>query len=510
MFRAFFLAVLVGTSLFGQAQISITQFQKNANLDLERKIYQFDVVRHPSVQQWVINIGDDSLENIGNHWQKKKYEKWFGRKLFNEDLLKVDTTNFSLKINPLVNFQFGVDNEDTTGQRLSTNSRGILIEATVGKKFGFYTSFWENQSFFPAYITNYIASNGIVPGQGRVKPFKKIGFDYARSSAVLHYAPTKWLFVQGGHGKNFYGNGYRSLLQSDYAFNYPYLKVGLSLFDGKLLYQPSIASLQHLQRLPATTSSEAQFVRKAGTFHVLNFQPHSRVEIGLFEGGVWQNWDSNGTVQLPANFYVPIAFLNSGINGLESANYKGIVGLNGRVSPLKTLALYGQIGMSNQGTSRFASQIGVKYFDAFKVENLFIHGEYNTIDNGVYSHSLDPALNYNHYNEGIANFDLGASNEVIARVNYSFRDVFVRFKYNHQNRNQSITTIANSVSVVTNTLKAIDITSAELGYLFNKRNNMMVLFGVQNRAEESVLSATNSQWVYVSFRTELQNLYYDF
>ena len=90
------------------------------------------------------------------------------------------------------------------------------------------------------------------------------------------------------------------------------------MFGAKLLLPAVNSELQELIRLPATGATEAQFQRKAGTFHVLNFQPNSKLEIGLFEGGVWQNWDTTGTVKLPANFYAPIIFMNSGINGLQS------------------------------------------------------------------------------------------------------------------------------------------------------------------------------------------------
>ncbi len=121
------LLYFVGIQL-APAQVSMSPFQHNSNLNLERKIYEYQIVKHPSVQQWVVQFPDDTLREMDHErWQKRRYEKWLGRKLWNEDLFSVDTSNFTLKINPLVNFQIGSDAADSSNQTLSTNSRGILI-----------------------------------------------------------------------------------------------------------------------------------------------------------------------------------------------------------------------------------------------------------------------------------------------------------------------------------------------------------------------------------------------
>ena len=281
------------------------------------------------------------------------------------------------------------------------------------------------------------------------------------------------------------------------------------MFGAKLLYQPSIASLQELIRLPATGATEAQFQRKAGTFHVLNFQPNSKLEIGLFEGGVWQNWDTTGTVKLPANFYAPIIFMNSGINGLQSDNYKGIVGLNVRLNPFRKLALYSQLALSEDNVNKLGSQFGAKWFDAFKIENLFLQAEFNTIENGLYSNS-NSGFNYSHYNEGLGNLSLQGTQEIIARVNFSWHDIFFRFKYNNQKRTVAVNSTSGAVVVVSNVVQNVSIAAVELGYLMNASNNRMILIGMQQRNSEIPLRTDESQWFYLAFRTELQNLYFDF
>lgn len=54
------------------------------------------------------------------------------------------------------------------------------------------------------------------------------------ASGYVSYSSNKHFNFQVGHGKHFVGDGYRSLLLSDNALNYPYARI-TSTF-GKLQY----------------------------------------------------------------------------------------------------------------------------------------------------------------------------------------------------------------------------------------------------------------------------------
>ena len=64
--------------------------------------------------------------------------------------------------------------------------------------------------------------------------------------------------------------------------------------------------------------------------------------------------------------------------------------------------------------------------------------------------------------------------------------------------------------VVSNVVQNVSIAAVELGYLMNASNNRMILIGMQQRNSEIPLRTDESQWFYLAFRTELQNLYFDF
>ena len=130
-------------------------------------------------------------------------------------------------------------------------------------------------------------------------------------------------------------------------------------------------------------------------------------------------------------------------------NYKGIVGLNVRLNPFRKLALYSQLALSEDNVNKLGSQFGAKWFDAFKIENLFLQAEFNTIENGLYSNS-NSGFNYSHYNEGLGNLSLQGTQEIIARVNFSWHDIFFRFKYNNQKRTVAVNSTSGAVVVVSN------------------------------------------------------------
>ena len=125
-----------------------------------------------------------------------------------------------------------------------TNTRGYIIEGDLGQKISFFSSFRENQAVFPSYIHEYVLSNKVVPGQGYAREFKDTGFDYAMASGYFGIKPAKNFVVQFGHGKHFIGDGYRSLLLSDNAFNYPFLRIQTSFW--KMQYTNLYVEMQDI------------------------------------------------------------------------------------------------------------------------------------------------------------------------------------------------------------------------------------------------------------------------
>ncbi|HIA37350.1 MAG TPA: hypothetical protein EYN89_11620 [Flavobacteriales bacterium] len=185
-------------------------------------------------------------ETLGSPHDKRR--SLIYRKLKEEHLFIVDTAGFYLTIDPVFCLELGADKKDTSNfgdmTQLFKNTRGILIRGSIGEKVSFISSFYENQAFLPNYLSDFGAKYDVIPGQGRFKRFKDSGFDYAMASGLISLNLTKFMNVQFGTGKNFIGDGYRSLAISDNAFNYPYLKVTTTFW--KFRYTNLFTSFQNL------------------------------------------------------------------------------------------------------------------------------------------------------------------------------------------------------------------------------------------------------------------------
>ena len=56
--------------------------------------------------------------------------KWLSRKLFHASLIRIDSGDFHLSIDPLLNLELGQDSKDISGQQLYTNTRGVFDSGT--------------------------------------------------------------------------------------------------------------------------------------------------------------------------------------------------------------------------------------------------------------------------------------------------------------------------------------------------------------------------------------------
>lgn len=521
------------TFIFYPTQTKAQQLELSLNNQLNNKFEKY--FQHPdnnvqtSFKPLISSfIRYDSLVTEENIYQKHYIRKsLLGRKIKQESLIEVKKEDFYLSIDPLFNFSLMKDLADTSLRADTTNfyinTRGLLVQGTINEKFSFESSFYENQAFFPEYIHSYVRIYRIVPGQGRVKDFKRGGFDYAMASGYFSYTPYntekfKWN-IRAGHGKNFVGEGYRSLLLSDNAFNYPYVKstIEYAMFQ----YVNTFAVLQSLERTRISTITENLFFRKKASFHYLGINPHKRLHIGFFEGIMWQMQDTISVKPFEPRFALPVIFANTLMFGLND-EHNAIIGTNLKFKLHKKITLYSQLVSDDFARSRFAYQAGVKSFELIK--NLFIQAEYNNVKPFTYSHAI-PLQGYNHYNQSLTH-PLGANfNELLFRTGYSFKDLFIQFRYSvanidkdNQGGNFGNDIFKSNFSASQNDLFArpttnkLTIKELRAGYIINRKTNMQISGSVFIRTENATpIAPIHNSLIYtVSLSTNLANFYYDF
>jgi hypothetical protein len=359
----------------------------------------------------------------------------------------------------------------------------------------------------------------VVPGQGRVKKFKDNGYDFANASGVITYSPFKHLNLMAGSGKLFVGNGYRSLLLSDNAFNYPYFKVNFHF--KKFSYTAAWASMQVIKngRFTFNKLSEPIFTKKAYTFQYLSYRPIKRVELGLFQAVMWEA-QRTGNTAFDYNILNPVIFAHTAQYNLYDIN-NVMLGANINIKVTSSINLYGQLMVDDLNNNKIGLQAGAKYFDVAGIKNLYIQGEFNQVN--AYSYSLPRAYqSFSHYNQALAH-PMGANfTELLGLVNYRFKDFFVALKVNliDYGKDQFGYYAGNSVirdymvkDIQANTMQmkaSTQIIDFKLGYLVNRASNLNIAVGAMLRNHKSDLNPLQTNYVYVSIGTSISNKYYDF
>ena len=141
--------------------------------------------------------------------------------------------DFDLIINPVIQLQYSKekDNDET----LFLNSRGVAIRGRIANKIGFAASIIDNQERDATYVQNWENKFQSVPGAGYYKNFNSTGYDYFDARGYFTFNAAKYIDVAFGYDRNFIGNGYRSLLLSDFSNNTLFLNLNTRIW--KINYQ---------------------------------------------------------------------------------------------------------------------------------------------------------------------------------------------------------------------------------------------------------------------------------
>lgn len=481
------------------------------SLITEKKLAEKDSSIHSSIKPY-IHFFSDKYKHVADSHRVLKYitEDQFLDKIFFDNLIHIRSKDrkYRLTIDPLLNLEMGRDTEDTIFRKLYTNTRGFVASGSIGKDFYFETMFSENQSLFPEYIETINKETKVVPGQGRWKNFNSRGFDYSFSSGFFSYQICRNINIQAGHGKHKIGQGYRSLLLSDNAFNYPYVRVTQRYFKGRLQYTNIYSSLMNLQaasvNLPPHT--EPLFQKKAAAFQHLSINFTKWFNVGLFQGLIWQVADKYNRQRFEWQYFNPVIFTNLGYYGLNNKN-NIVIGAELNLKITKNISIYGQFmgdDFSNTDSlgNAWGYQAGIKYFNAFSLKNLFLQSEYNNISEGSYLSSVNNEnQSYSHYNQNLA-YTPGYGQELIFIADYKLKRVFFNARYHYQYYTYS------GYSLFTN-----QIANLKLGYTINPAYNANISIGMLYRAQDFFgfnVSNNKTAYLYLSFKTNIYNTYYDF
>jgi len=330
------------------------------------------------------------------------------------NLFEVDQKDFYLSINPVLQLKLGKEN--TNGDMLFINTKGLVARGLIAKKIGFYTYVTDNQERSAFYVRDFVSKFKAVPGAGFYKPFKTNGVDYFDARGYVTFNAAKYIDFQFGFDKNILGDGYRSLFLSDFGNSYLFLKLNTKVW--RLNYQ-----VLYTELIPQYKDNNGDQVlpRKYMTMHHLTINAPKWLTLGVFDAIVFGRVNHFDFAYLN-----PIIFLRPAESNLGSGD-NAIVGFDAKANLFHHLQLYTQITIDEfilsevkKGgwwANKYAIQAGAKYIDAFGVKNLDLQGELNMVRPFTYTHS-DSISNWTHYNQPLAH-PLGANfYELVGIVNY--------------------------------------------------------------------------------------------
>ena len=336
-------------------------------------------------------------------------------------LFEFDTKGFYIKVNPMLNF--GFRKEDNVSGLLNYNQRGLVIRGGIDSKVFFETNIVETQFRPQSHVRWWESRYRSIPTAGLYKNFSSSlfnyddGYDFLQADGYIGFNVTKHIGVHLGHGKNFIGDGYRSVFMSDFGKNYFFLKLNTRVW--KFHYQNIFAEM-------TAKGNEAKgmiFPKKYFAAHYLSFYPKPNLSFGLFEAVVF---DREGN-QFELQYLNPIILYRSIEHHLGSPD-NVLLGFSSRWDIRQRVSLYGQIIFdeakidelfSNNGWwgNKFAFQLGAKYINAFGVDQLDVQVEYNQARPFTYTH-YDTIGSYSNYNQPLSHA-MGANlQEGIAIVRY--------------------------------------------------------------------------------------------
>lgn len=482
------------------------------------------------------------LSAINDQLMKNK-TSWWGRKVWNENTVAIQGDDYWFTLNPVLDLQLGKSDPSTTDFTY-VNTRGVQIRGGLASQLNFSATIYESQGRFADYFNRYAVSirpsggnPAVIPAIGIAKEFKTDAFDFPSAEANITYAPSKHFDLQLGHGRNFIGDGYRSLLLSDGTSSYPYFKINTQFW--KIKYTNIYSWMKDIRN---EVTIDRTYATKYMAAHFLSWNVNKKLNLGFFESVVWSNQNQRG---FDMSFVNPIIFYRAVEFSSSSRSGNALLGLTAKYKWNNQFNFYGQflldefsLGDVKAGEkswkNKFAYQVGAKYYHAFNIKNLLLQLEYNHVRPYVYAHS-EVLTNYGHNNQSLGHQWGGNLRELVAIARYNKGRYFADAKFTVGKRGLDFAdsgTISNYGSniyrdydedryadnyvVVGQGNKAnVFIADVQAGYLINPQTNLK-LFGsliYRNfKIEEDTLVnfKENTTWFSVGLRCDIFNWYLDY
>ncbi|UCS95088.1 hypothetical protein KZP23_08780 [Echinicola marina] len=337
-------------------------------------------------EQYVSKVDAFNINFLKNdNWEFIEEETDFSKKPLWKALYKKPSDFYyhrdkvvDVHVNPVLYFRGGRDSEQDFMN--FKNSRGIAVRGSVDRKVGFFTYLSTNEVIFPSWIDTYAKHNGAVPGEGFWKTYGDHGYSYFSARGYVTVQVSKHISAQMGHDRNFIGEGYRSMVLSDFSNPYMFFKLNTRVW--KLQFTNTWAQLNadvFLDRIGRPT--DGRYPKKFFSLHRLGLNLGKKFNIGVFESVMANKADWT--------YFNPIIFYRWVEHQLGTPD-QVMLGTDFKWNMANSMQFYGQFALDefvfgeffgqdgkNSSRNKHGLQLGYKYINVFNIPNLDLQLEYN-------------------------------------------------------------------------------------------------------------------------------------
>ncbi|MBI3135806.1 MAG: hypothetical protein HYZ14_14105 [Bacteroidetes bacterium] len=345
-----------------------------------------------------------------------------GQFLTQNKLKKTGEVKFGYRFYPLADLGIGVE---------SGNSKTDFLKYNAGAGLGF--DFNAAHFFVTAKLLPYFTRSGYTADSiqqtlnmdiGTTRPIA--GSLFQRNELLIAWQPHPIFTFTGGYGKNFFGEGYRSLLLSDNASSYPFLKIETTFSSIKYVNLYTVWNDNAVN--PANKSLDRM---KFSSLHYLSWNITREFNLSVFESVVWQSKDTLANRGFDLNYLNPVVFYRPVEYSNGSAD-NVLLGLNLAYKINKHHCLYSQVIIDEFLLAQIKSdnkwwgnkwgiQLGYKS-NRFLLDGFYFQTEFNVVRPFTYSHKYS-VENYGHLNASVTH-PIGANfYEVLNLVSYVYKDI---------------------------------------------------------------------------------------
>jgi hypothetical protein len=428
-FKRFFVLVLFFAFVFKtQAQIEAgflpLEIEQNKQIT-DYYISNSDKKFHSSFQPYfkkTILKNDTLKSNCFILSDKNKYDIY---------VFKDSSSRIKINATPLIQSEIGYDALRNNSSFFQ--SGGLRITTSIGSKFSIQSLFKAGLIRESNFIDTIIESSKIIPGLGIAYLQKQDNtYSFQNFSGSITYAPKSFINFQLAKDKIFIGDGYRSLLLSDIANNYPYFKTSLSFLNFQ--YNVWYSWFYNIQD---ANGIKTDFKNKYGTFHYLSWNATKNISLSFFENVIFQGTDTTRSRGFDVNYLNPVIFFRPVEYSLGSSD-NSMIGLNLSINFLKKFKWYTQIVLdefflkeirARKGwwANKQGIQTGIKHLNTFGINNLSTQVEFNWVRPYTYTHG-SPDQSYTHFNQALAH-PFGANfSELILLASYHKNKLLISSK----------------------------------------------------------------------------------